>query len=295
MRYLAAMRIPARFSAVLASLSLAAVLSEAPAAAAGRLDAEVSPYLQLHADDPVDWWPWGQDALAEARRADRPILLSIGYLACHWCHVMQEESYRDPDTAAAMNAAFVNVIVDREELPHIDAFYQQAAAAMELQTGWPLHVFLTPDGHPFFAGVYFPPQRRQGVPAFREVLAAVAETYAEQPADVAAYAGRVFGALAASRPSGAGREPPSPGELRAAWKAMVAEIDPFDGGFGKAAKYPYVPALETLWRAWLRTGGRLPRGRRADRARHGRGRHLRSPGRRLHALCRGSCMVGPAF
>lgn len=230
------------------------VLALPAAALAGRLDGEASPYLQLHADDPVDWWPWGPAALAEARESNRPILLSIGYLACHWCHVMQEENFRDPDTAAMMNRLFVNVIVDREELPHIDGFYQQAAATMDLQTGWPLHMFLTPDGHPYFGGVYFPPERRQGVPAFREVLAAVAETYDEQPADVAGYAGRVFGALAASGANAGGRQPPSRDELAAAWTAMAAEIDAFEGGFGSAAKYPYVPALETLWRAWLRSG-----------------------------------------
>ncbi|MCS7179385.1 MAG: thioredoxin domain-containing protein, partial [Anaerolineae bacterium] len=136
---------------------------------ANRLVHETSPYLRQHADNPVDWYPWGEEALEKARREDKPIFLSIGYAACHWCHVMAHESFEDPETAAILNAHFVPVKVDREERPDLDAIYIHAVQMLTGSAGWPLSVFLTPDGRPFFGGTYFPPVPRYGMPAFRDV------------------------------------------------------------------------------------------------------------------------------
>ena len=142
-----------------------------------RLAAETSPYLLQHAGNPVDWHPWGDEALALARERDRPILLSVGYSACHWCHVMERESFEDEETARLMNASFVNVKLDREERPDLDSVYMAAVQAMTGQGGWPLTVFLTPGGAPYYGGTYFPPVPRHGMPSFRQVLAAAAEAY----------------------------------------------------------------------------------------------------------------------
>jgi uncharacterized protein YyaL (SSP411 family) len=225
-----------------------------PGAAAERLTDATSPYLQLHKADPVDWWPWGPEALAEAERLDRPILLSIGYLACHWCHVMQDENFTDPETAAMMNEKFVNILVDREERPDIDALYQEAAAMMGLPGGWPMNIFLTPEGRPFYGGLYFPPEAELGMPAFREVLGAVSDTWREDPANVQLFGFRIMSAIEASSAAKTGAAPPAPAQLNSAWRAMLEDIDPFNGGFGESAKYPRVPAMLTLWRAWLRAG-----------------------------------------
>src|SRR3989454_4492637 len=151
---------------------------------ANRLADETSPYLLQHRDNPVDWYPWGEEALSRAREEDRPILLSIGYSACHWCHVMERESFEDPETAALMNEHFVCVKVDREERPDLDAVYMDAVVAITGQGGWPMTVFLTPDGEPFFGGTYFPPAPRHGLPSFRQVLSAVAQAYRERRAEV---------------------------------------------------------------------------------------------------------------
>src|SRR5689334_25078712 len=150
-----------------------------------RLTEQTSPYLLQHAHNPVDWWPWGEQALAEARRSNRPILLSVGYAACHWCHVMAHESFESPAVAAAMNRDFVNVKVDREERPDIDAIYQHALALMGEQGGWPLTMFLTPEGEPFWGGTYFPPEPRYGRPGFRQVLEAMSNAYVQKRDDVA--------------------------------------------------------------------------------------------------------------
>src|ERR671919_360411 len=146
---------------------------------ANRLANATSPYLLQHADNPVDWYEWGEEALRRARTEDRPILLSVGYAACHWCHVMERESFEDPETAALMNERFVNVKVDREERPDVDAIYMDAVQAMSGHGGWPMTVFLTPDGEPFFAGTYFPPEDRHGLPGFRRVLEALSEAWTE--------------------------------------------------------------------------------------------------------------------
>jgi uncharacterized protein YyaL (SSP411 family) len=146
-----------------------------------KLAAETSPYLLQHQDNPVDWWAWGEAALAEAKKSNRPILLSIGYAACHWCHVMAHESFEDPEIAALMNKLYVNIKVDREERPDLDAIYQQALALLGQQGGWPLTMFLTPEGRPFWGGTYFPPASRWGRPGFADVLTTLAETYAQEP------------------------------------------------------------------------------------------------------------------
>src|SRR4051794_17051259 len=153
-----------------------------------RLAAETSPYLLQHADNPVDWHAWGEEALARARDEDRPILLSVGYSACHWCHVMERESFEDDDTAAYMNEHFVSVKVDREERPDVDALYMEATQAMTGHGGWPMTVFLDPDGVPFYAGTYFPPQPRQGMPSFRQVMEAVVDAWRHRREDIRARA-----------------------------------------------------------------------------------------------------------
>ena len=156
-----------------------------------RLAQETSPYLLEHANNPVDWYPWGSQALERARTEHKPILLSIGYSACHWCHVMARESFEDPQTAALMNRDFVSIKVDREERPDLDQVYMRAVQGMTGSGGWPMTVFLLPDGTPFFAGTYFPPSDRFGMPAFQRVLAAVADAFARRPADVAETAAQV--------------------------------------------------------------------------------------------------------
>ncbi len=169
-----------------------------------RLAGETSPYLLQHADNPVSWYPWGDEALARAREEDRPILLSIGYAACHWCHVMEHESFEDPATAAVMNEHFVSVKVDREERPDLDAVYMEAVVAMSGHGGWPMTVFLTPAGEPFYGGTYYPPEPRHGMPSFRQVLEAIAEAWRERRDDVARSAGQLVEAVRQSallRPS----------------------------------------------------------------------------------------------
>src|SRR5690348_7328238 len=156
---------------------------------ANRLAQETSPYLLQHRDNPVDWYPWGPEALDRAREEDRPILLSVGYSSCHWCHVMERESFEDAETAAFMNENFVNVKVDREERPDVDALYMEAVQGMTGHGGWPMTVFLDPDGVPFFGGTYFPPQQRGGLPSFRQVMEAVLEAFRERRDDIRARAG----------------------------------------------------------------------------------------------------------
>src|SRR5690242_5361594 len=150
-----------------------------------RLAQESSPYLLQHAGNPVDWYPWGDEAFTRARAEDKPILLSVGYSACHWCHVMERESFEDEETARVMNDLFVNIKVDREERPDVDAVYMDAVVSLSGHGGWPMTVFLTPDGEPFYGGTYYPPEPRHGMPAFRQVLQAIADAYRDQRDDVA--------------------------------------------------------------------------------------------------------------
>ena len=213
-----------------------------------RLAQETSPYLLQHAENPVDWLPWGEEALGRARAEGKPLLVSIGYSACHWCHVMERESFEDEATAADMNELFVNVKVDREERPDVDAVYMDAVVALTGQGGWPLTVFLTPDGEPFFGGTYFPPEPRHGLPSFRQVLRAVADAYRDSPDAVAAQAESLVGALRRSAEAEPSREPLTEALLAEAERGLLSQLDPTYGGFGHAPKFPPASALEFLLR-----------------------------------------------
>jgi uncharacterized protein len=213
-----------------------------------RLADETSPYLLQHADNPVDWYPWGEAALARAHAEDRPILLSIGYAACHWCHVMEHESFEDEATAAVMNERFVNVKVDREERPDLDSIYMDAVVALTGHGGWPMTVFLTPAGEPFYGGTYFPPQPRHGLPSFRQVLEAVFEAWSERRVDVAHSAKQLVEAVRSSAEVQPSREPLSPSLLAEAVRVLRSQLDRRYGGFGGAPKFPPASTLEFLLR-----------------------------------------------
>ncbi len=211
-----------------------------------RLATESSPYLRQHAGNPVDWYPWGEEALRVARETDRPILLSVGYSACHWCHVMAHEFFEDARIAALMNELFVNVKVDREERPDLDAVYMQAVQAITGQGGWPMTVFLTPGGAPFFGGTYFPPEPRGGMPGFPAVLRAAHDAFRNSRADVERAAAEITRALrAVPRPEG---EDLGPGVVSEAVSQLVKQSDPRHGGFGGAPKFPHPAAVELLLR-----------------------------------------------
>ena len=218
-----------------------------------RLAKESSPYLLQHAENPVDWYPWGEEALTHARNQGRPILLSVGYAACHWCHVMEHESFEDEATARLMNENFINIKVDREERPDIDGIYMQAVQAMTGHGGWPMTVFLTPDGLPFYAGTYFPPADRQGLPSFQRVLAAVSDAYRNRRADVERTTTQLREFFAATihptRPSGE----LAPTLIERAYRELVRAYDDRHGGFGGAPKFPQAMALDVLLRYWSRT------------------------------------------
>jgi hypothetical protein len=213
-----------------------------------RLAQETSPYLLQHAGNPVDWQPWSREVFSEARKNRKPLLVSIGYSACHWCHVMERESFEDEATAAVMNELFVNVKVDREERPDVDAVYMDAVVALTGQGGWPLTVFLTPDGEPFYGGTYFPPEPRHGLPSFQQVLRAVADAYRERPEDVAAQAEALVGALRRSAEAEPSREPLTEALLAEAERGLLSQLDPRWGGFGRAPKFPPASVLEFLLR-----------------------------------------------
>ena len=215
---------------------------------ANRLAGETSPYLLQHKDNPVDWHPWGEEALERARTEDRPILLSIGYSACHWCHVMERESFEDEQTAEAMNERFVCIKLDREERPDIDSIYMEACQAMTGAGGWPLNVFLTPEQVPFYAGTYFPPEPRMGAPSWRQVLEAVAEAWADRSGEIRAGGERIAERLrggALLRPSA---EPMNEGALTEAVAGLRQGYDRVHGGFGGAPKFPPASAVELLLR-----------------------------------------------
>src|SRR5689334_7743037 len=201
-----------------------------------RLSKETSPYLLQHAHNPVDWYPWGPEALERARAEDKPILLSIGYSACHWCHVMAHESFENPATAALMNANFVSIKVDREERPDVDAIYMDAVQAMTGQGGWPMTVFLTPEAEPFYAGTYFPPEPRHGMPAFSQVLSAIVETWRDRRADVLDQGSRVAEALRLSQAAPASQDAFTPEILQQAARTLAEAFDHRWGGFGGAPK-----------------------------------------------------------
>jgi uncharacterized protein YyaL (SSP411 family) len=222
-----------------------------------RLASSTSPYLLQHADNPVDWWEWGPEAFAEAARRDVPVLVSVGYAACHWCHVMAHESFEDEAVAAYLNENYVAVKVDREERPDVDAVYMSATQALTGHGGWPMTVFVTPDGRPFYAGTYFPPQPRHGLPSFGQLLEAVAATWTRERQQVLDAAGRITAALVEQRmPAAAG--PLDRGEVETvctrAVDALAASYDLRRGGFGSAPKFPPSMVLEQLLRHHARTG-----------------------------------------
>ncbi|QAY73370.1 thioredoxin domain-containing protein [Agromyces protaetiae] len=211
-----------------------------------RLADAISPYLRGHADNPVAWHPWGEAAFAEASERDVPVIISIGYATCHWCHVMARESFSDPATAQLMNDGFVSIKVDREEHPDVDATYLAAASAFTRQLGWPLTVFADPSGRAFYAGTYFPPEAVPGVPAFREVLAAVSEAWHERRHELEQTAAAVGEALAAAAAGAGGGRLPDRAQLDTAASALAAEEDQVYGGFGGAPKFPVAPVLAFL-------------------------------------------------
>jgi uncharacterized protein len=215
-----------------------------------RLANETSPYLQQHADNPVDWYPWGEDALAEAKRTGKPILLSVGYSACHWCHVMAHESFEDPAIARVMNELFVNVKVDREERPDIDQIYQVAQLMLTQRNGgWPLTMFLTPDQLPFFGGTYFPSTPRYGMPGFPDLLKRVRQFYDEHAEDVREQGQQLAAALARTVPRGGAHPSEFSGEpLDEAASELEGAFDPEHGGFSGAPKFPHPDSIETLLR-----------------------------------------------
>jgi len=213
-----------------------------------RLAEETSPYLLQHAHNPVNWYPWGEEAFARAREEDKPVLLSIGYAACHWCHVMERESFEDETTAQLMNELFVSVKVDREERPDVDAVYMDAVVALTGQGGWPMTVFLTPNGEPFYGGTYYLPEPRHGLPGFGQVLAAIAEAYKEQRDDVATQAASLVEALQRSSQLAPSREPLTEALLGEAERVLRTQYDPQWGGFGRAPKFPPASTIEFLLR-----------------------------------------------
>ncbi|MBI4330705.1 MAG: thioredoxin domain-containing protein [Chloroflexi bacterium] len=219
-----------------------------------RLVKETSPYLRQHAGNPVDWYPWGEEAFQKARQEDKPVLLSIGYSSCHWCHVMERESFENEETARLMNGSFVNIKVDREERPDLDHIYMEAVQSMTGQGGWPLTVFLTPQGDPFFGGTYFPPREAPGLPAFPTVLKAVAAAYRSRKDEIRKSAEAVRGHLEQSS-----YQKPAPGALSldvltGAYRAVAGSFDQENGGFGPAPKFPQPMVLEFLLRHHHRTG-----------------------------------------
>src|SRR5689334_19487168 len=202
-----------------------------------RLAHETSPYLLQHANNPVDWHPWGTEALSRAARESRPILLSVGYAACHWCHVMEHESFEDEETARLMNDHFVNIKVDREERPDIDGIYMQAVQAMTGHGGWPMTVFLTPDGVPFFSGTYFPPEDRQGMPSFQRVLRAVADAWEHRRVDVERTAATMRELYASSAAGASVASVVDAALLDNALTGIVRRFDAVNGGFEGAPKF----------------------------------------------------------
>jgi uncharacterized protein len=221
---------------------------------ANRLALESSPYLLQHQDNPVDWYPWGDEAFARSRTEQKPIFLSIGYSTCHWCHVMEHESFENADTAGALNRDFVAIKVDREERPDVDDVYMQAVQTMTGQGGWPLSVFLTPDRRPFYGGTYFPPAPRWGRPGFPQILAAIAGAWRDRREELETSAAQMLAQLEAGRGDGARTAAPRSDPIALAVRTLERQFDPTHGGFGGAPKFPPSMRLELLLRRWLRTG-----------------------------------------
>ncbi len=222
---------------------------------ANRLVHENSPYLRQHADNPVDWFPWGEEAFGEARRRDRPILLSVGYSACHWCHVMAHESFEDHDIATVMNDLYVNVKVDREERPDVDAIYMEAVQAMSGHGGWPMTVFLTPEGKPFFGGTYFPNRPGRGMMSFPELLARIDEVWRTRRDDLEQQATELTASIGRSNDLEAAEHLPSAAVFDESVLAFHRAFDPRWGGFGSAPKFPQAMGIDALFRQLARTAG----------------------------------------
>ena len=219
-----------------------------------RLAAESSPYLQQHAENPVDWYAWSPEAFDAARAADKPVLLSIGYAACHWCHVMAHESFEDEATARLMNELFVNVKVDREERPDVDSIYMQAVQALTGHGGWPMTMFLTPEGVPFYGGTYYPLDDRHGLPSFRRVLASVSDAWRTKREDVLKGAETLRGIYAAAEAPTAAGDTFTAAHWTESVRALRQWYDAGEGGFGRAPKFPQAMALDALLRHWARSG-----------------------------------------
>jgi uncharacterized protein YyaL (SSP411 family) len=230
------------------------VTTSSSAAQPNRLIHETSPYLLEHAHNPVDWYAWGPEALTRAHAEDKPILLSIGYSACHWCHVMAHESFEDPAIAALMNRLFVSIKVDREERPDLDAIYMEAVQAMTGQGGWPMTVFLTPEGRPFYGGAYFPPAPRYGMPSFRQVLQAVADAWRDRRQELEAAGERIAGSLKRSAAIGPSDALLTPALLDRAARNLLQALDRHEGGLGGAPKFPQPMALDFMLQLYMHTG-----------------------------------------
>ena len=219
-----------------------------------RLSRETSLYLLQHKDNPVDWYPWGEEAFEAARERDIPILLSVGYSSCHWCHVMERESFENPQIAAMMNESFISVKVDREERPDVDSVYMTAIQAMTGHGGWPMTVFLTADGSPFYGGTYFPPEDRGGLPSFPRVLETMADVFRNRRSDVLTSGRQLVDRINQSFAAGRSVEPLTDAILRAAFDQLTNQFDDRSGGFGLQPKFPQPQTLEFLLRFYHRTG-----------------------------------------
>ena len=223
-----------------------------------RLARETSPYLLQHAHNPVDWYPWGDEAFQRAKAEDRPVLLSVGYSACHWCHVMERESFENEDIARTMNENFVNIKVDREERPDVDSIYMGAVQAMTGQGGWPMTVFMTPDGKPFYGGTYFPPEDRGGLPAFPRVLEAIASAYRHNQSQIVQTTEQLLAHMRQASAGVRGMEPLTTDVMNRAFSHLAAQFDGKHGGFGLQPKFPQPMVYEFLLRQHLRTGDPEP-------------------------------------
>src|ERR1044072_1820181 len=215
---------------------------------------ETSPYLLQHADNPCDWYPWGDEAFAKARSENKPVLLSIGYSACHWCHVMAHESFENEAIALLMNENFVNIKVDREERPDLDQIYMNAVQMMTHHGGWPMTVFLTPDGVPFYGGTYFPPQDRYNMPGFPRLLTRGAEAYRDRKDDIAETSASLLKELQRLSEPISSQQRIDKEFLDTAYAGIVKNYDSLNGGFGGAPKFPPAMSLEFLLRTYVRTG-----------------------------------------
>src|SRR5262245_61407099 len=219
---------------------------------ANRLARASSPYLLQHAHNPVDWYPWGEEAFDRARADDRPVFLSVGYAACHWCHVMERESFEDETTARLLNERFVSIKVDREERPDVDGIYMDAVQAMTGSGGWPMSVFLTPEGKPFYAGTYFPDEPRHGMPSFRQVLEGISDAWSTRRDEVELQSGRVVEAIRRGGATDGAAEPLTGRIPAAALDGLRHAFDPRWGGFGGAPKFPQPMTLEFVLRQAIR-------------------------------------------